>query len=154
MRRTTLAVIGLGVAALAGCQPHSLRVPADFVPVDREGWDPYDVRAVSADGCAVGLKSEPNPKKATLEFWSEAVTNELTEGQGYRLVGKAEPVTSETGVAGRLLTFTIETSGVPFTYLVALFVQPDVILIAQAGGKTEALKPKLDAIRKALLSAK
>jgi len=153
MQRLHWAATILCGLALAGCAPHTMRVPPDFVPFDKEDFGTHHLRAISADGVVVGLKSEMNLKEATLDFWAQALTNELVESKGYRHE-KTDDVTSETGTPGKFLTFTTETRGVAFTYVVALFVQPEVILIAEAGGKTDALKPKLDAVRKALLSAK
>jgi hypothetical protein len=63
-------------------------------------------------------------------------------------------VTSDTGEAGRLLTFSMQKQGVTFSYILAVFVKGNDILIAEAGGKAEAVEPKLAEIKKALLTSK
>jgi len=155
MRRLTLALV-LAVAATvaaAGCAAHTMTLPANFVPFDKPGAGPYIVRGVSADGVVAGLRTQENRKEATLDFWAEAVKNELVEGRGYKFQA-AEDIRAAGGQAGRLLSFTSESSGVDFTYLVALYVLPDTIILAEAGGKTDALKPKLADIKKALATVK
>jgi hypothetical protein len=153
MRQALPWMIALCSAALAGCAAHTLTMPPNFVPFDKPGAQGYYARAVSADGVVVALRSQPNPKGATLDFWSEAARNELVEGRGYRFEA-AHPVKSEGGATGSILAFTTETQGVKFTYWLALFVQGDLILIAEAGGKTEALVAKADQIQKAFLTVK
>jgi len=152
MRQVTL-VVALAAVAAVGCTAHTMTLPANFVPFDKPGGGMYFARGVSADGVVVGLRSEQNRKEGTIDFWAEAVRNQLTEGKGYRFQG-GEDVACASGQRGRLLTFTADESGVNFTYLIALFVQPQAVLIAEAGGKTEALKAKTDEIKKAFASIK
>ena len=152
MRRTTLLLMLLTAVGVTGCA-HTMDMPEGFVPVDDMESGAYAVRGVSADGMVVALKVREIPKESSLGFWTTAVTNELVDARGY-VPGKTEDVTSASGVAGRLLSFTTEQKGVAFTYMVVLLPNGRKLLLAEAGGKSNIVNPKKDAILKALLSAK
>lgn len=145
------AILSLPLLA-AGCMPRSMQVPEQFVPVPEHRLGDFTQRAVSADGVIVGLQVRPNPPQGTLAFWSQATQNELA-GRGYKLV-KAEDVKSAAALPGKLLTFSAERSGVAHTYLVGVFVAGKDILLPQAGGKSDAVEPRLPAIRQAILSVR
>ncbi|MCX5677076.1 MAG: hypothetical protein NTX87_18970 [Planctomycetota bacterium] len=152
MHGTAVAVTLLAAMGLAGCTLRSMDLPPDFVSVDKAYLGPYAVRAVAADGVMVALRVEPNPERGTLVFWTEAITNQMA-GQGYKAV-QCEEVTAATGEAGRLLIFSAQKQGVTFSYILAVFVKGNDILIAEAGGKAATVEPKLAEIKKALLTAK
>ena len=135
---------------LAGC--HTIETPVNFVQVERGDLGGYHVRAMSADGVVVGLRTQDNPKRGTLEFWSAAMQNELT-GRGYRLV-KAEDIRGASGQLGRLMEFATDQRGTGFTYLLATYVTDSTVLLAEAGGKTEAVDKYRPRIRQSLLTAR
>lgn len=109
-------------------------VPESFVAVEEAKLGPYDSRAVSAEGVVYAVRKIENPRGGTLDFWAAAAQRELTEGKGYSLEA-SEAIRSATGWDGRLLRFTAERSGAPFTYLVALYVRDVDIVVAEAGGR-------------------
>ena len=152
MKRTMTTAALLCVLAAVGCRP-AIDMPDGFVTVEDSDRDPYDLRAVSADGVALGVRRHDNPENGTLDFWAEAVRNELTSGRHYKLA-KTEPIESKAGLSGRLLTFTVEKSGTPFTYVVAVYVSSRQVTLAEAGGKTEAVKPRLAAIKEAMATVR
>ena len=78
---SALILCGIG---LVGCAPHTMRLPPDFVPFDKEEFGTHHLRAVSADGVVLGLKSEMNLKEATLDFWADGLKNELAESRRRR----------------------------------------------------------------------
>jgi len=139
-------------AALAGCV-HEMDLPEHFVAADRGDLGDYHVRGISADGVVVGMRSEKSAKGGTLEFWSRALANELTEGRGYKLA-ESEGVTSNSGLPGRVMTFSTTRSGNPFTYLLGVYVKADTVLIAEAGGKADAVKTHEEAMKKCFLSVR
>ncbi len=151
MNRLHVTIALVAAALLAGCQP-TMDIPADFVPV--EGWEmQYPTRAVSADGVVVALR-EPydNPKNGTVEFWAAATKGELLQ-RGYKLQS-SEEITSRAGLKGRLMTFSADVQGTPFAYLLAVFVDKGRVLVAEAGGKADSVKPKAGALRQAFLSVR
>ena len=151
MSRLTIVAMCVAGAMAAGCQ-HSMDLPATFVQLAPADARPYELRAVSADGAVIALRVQDNGEHGTLEFWSQAVQNELA-GRGYKLAD-ARDVTGESCRPGRLMEFTTVTSGQEFTYLTALFVGSRGILVTEAGGKSETLRPKMDDVKKALLTAR
>ena len=151
MRTVTLMIAGVAAAMLAGCS-HSMQLPEMFVKVEQPQLGPYEFRAVAPDGVVLALRVQKNAQGGSLAYWVDAIKGEFA-GRGYKLVG-TEPVTNDKGLAGQLLSFTIDKSGKEFTFLMALYVQGGHVLIAEAGGKTEAMKGRMAELRKALLSTK
>jgi len=151
MRRTIILGAVLGAAMLAGCV-RGLELPPNFVAMEKADLGHYDFRAVSADGVVLALSVRDNPKKGTLEFWSEAIRNELTD-RGYSLV-KTEAVESSSNVPGTMLTMEEDLRGQKFTYVLAVFVKSREVLIAEAGGKADLVRLRMTEITKSLLSAK
>ena len=150
---TILTVLAFGVLScglLGGCDP-KMQMPSGFVEVETYQRGPYTQRAVSADGVVIALRSETNPKDATLDFWVTAVRDELVNRRGYTLA-KEEPAEAANGAKGKLLTCTANRSGVEFTYLVAVYVMGGQVLVAEAGGKSETVVHRLGDIRQAMAS--
>jgi len=82
MRHSLTAItIALAGAALCGCEP-TIQMPPGFVEVGKYNLGTYDQRAVSADGVVVALRSETNPKNASLDFWVTAIRDELVKHRG------------------------------------------------------------------------
>ena len=152
MSKLTALTLLIVAACIPACTDR-MELPANFVELDRSERGTYDVRGISADGVVVALRHYPNPKGGSLEFWAEAVKNELTRGRGYTLEDTKE-VKSASGVPGQMMTFTARRRGAPAEYVVGVFVTSQRVLVAEAGGKKEALTPRLEEIRTCLLSAR
>jgi hypothetical protein len=152
MRQITIATALLVAATAVGCT-HTIDLPSNFVAVEKDALGDYVARGVSADGVVVALRSENNPKNGTLEFWQRAIKNELVVSKGYKLE-KEEAVTDRAGTAGTLLLCTAQRSGTDFTYLLAVYVTSEAVLIAEAGGKTEAVTPRLEDLKTAIRSVR
>ncbi len=150
MRYSIFTAMALIVAAAAGCA-HRLDLPVNFVEAPDRG--PYHFRGIAADGTVLAVRTEQNPRNGTLDFWSEAITGQLADGQGYRLL-ESEAVTSASGSPGKLMTFAADRRGTEFRYLVALFIRQREVLIAEAGGKAKPVEERLGDLKKSLLSAR
>jgi len=151
MLRTPCTIM-LALAAIApGCSP-TMDLPANFVDVDQP-HDAYDLRAVSADGVVVALRSEDNPDRGTLDFWAKAIQQELTARPGYTLTAN-DPVTSASGDDGVLLAFDVKKEATEMKYLLAVFLKFDKVVIAEAAGPADAVNPIRPELRTALLSVR
>jgi len=149
-RFLSLAVLA---AALAGCGA-TMDLPDGFVQAHKRGRSGYRIRGVSADGVVAGVREGyRNPANGTLDFWATAIRNELVRSRGYVPVSD-QPVKSDTGRCGRLMTFQSRRSGAAFTYMVAVYVTDRQVRIAEAGGRTEAVQPKMVALKSSLLSVR
>jgi hypothetical protein len=153
MYRIALLAALLGLTSATGCLMQTLSLPPNFIKVDKPSQGAYAVRGVSADGVVVALRTESNPEGGTLDFWTEAVTDQMTRDRGYSAAG-SEAVKSDAGLPGRLLKFSTHRQGTAFTYLLAVYVQGGNILIAEAGGKADTVEEKLADLRKSLLSVR
>jgi hypothetical protein len=146
----------LGFAAMvatmvAGCS-HTMALPPGFVQLGScDARGDYLVRGISADKAVVALEQHPNPKNGTLEFWVHAMKDEMKTGRGYELSNE-ENVTSQSGQTGHMMTFKQESQDM--RYVVCVYVDWQTVLVAQAGGKTAAIEPRMNDIRQAMLSAR
>ncbi|MHC4982024.1 MAG: hypothetical protein ACYTF6_02510 [Planctomycetota bacterium] len=152
MRYAIITTVLAGAFAIAGCAG-DMDLPENFVHVGKDKLDDYHVRGISADGVVVGLRSEDNAKKGTIEFWTQAIEDELKTGRGYKLTA-SEEIESRGGLAGRLMTFSTHLRGAEFKYLLAIYLKGDKVLIAEAGGKADVLDKHAPALREALLSVR
>ena len=150
-RKHLMILVAVGAACLAGGCGHAIDTPDGFVTVDQVGE--FDTRAVSADGVVIGLRIQDNPEDGTLEFWSTAIQNEITDRRGYELID-TEAVTNEAGTPGTLMTFDAKRETLEMAYMLAVFVDKGDVVIAEAGGPADAFVPHQDAIRAALLTAR
>lgn len=153
-RWVVAAAVGAAVIALSGCrQAPKIRLPGDFVEVGLAPGAGYETHAKSRDGIVVTLRRHRNIPGETLAFWVQAVTTEMVEGRAYELLS-SHPVASDTGVPGRMLTFTVRTSDVDYTYLLAVYVNDRQALIAEAGGASIVLNRRLSEIKRALFTVR
>lgn len=160
MQKILIACVAL-TALLAGCGP-KLDLPEAFVSVDESDLGPYEVRGVSADGVVIALRESKSPANGTLEFWAEAVKNELVTNRNYTAQA-SETITTHSNLEGRLLTFKAVRSGHPFTYMTAVYVEQTVtdwllkrrtVLVAEAGGKAKAIEPHLEKVKESFRSVR
>lgn len=152
--RYTYWLIAIVIVAASGCEAppaEPMQLPANFVQLKSPGAG-YELRAVSAEGVVIGLRRQDNPKNGTLEFWSKAVQKELATRDGYKLI-KSEQVATDAGHAAALMTFEVAKEATQLTYMAAVFIADDKVLVAEGGGETAAVEAVKDDLRKSLLSA-
>lgn len=150
VRRRLVMVVAMCLCAVSGGCIHGMETPGNLVNVEQYG-DGFVARAISADGVVVGLRQQVNPDNGTLDFWAQAIENEMQAAKGYRLV-KKENVTSSAGRPGRWMEFTVQQPGGTFRYINVVYVAQKAVLIAEAGGKDAAVESHMADIRKAMLS--
>jgi len=100
----------------------------------------------------VGVRRQPNSDGGTLNFWSQAMTNELVS-QGYKHA-RTEDIRSSAGAPGKAIEFTTDQRGTNFTYLLAVYVNSREVIIGEAGGKTEDFNKRAEQIRQSLASVR
>lgn len=153
MRWKALVTVLAMAAAVGGCQQVKMDVPGSFVSVGKDNLGPYDQRAVSADGVVLACRTQDNAKHATLDFWAKAIKNELAGKPGYSLTSD-DPAHSYAGLEGRLMVFSATRRGAAFTYMLGVFVKGDRVILAEAGGRTDAVKPLNNDLKAAMLSVR
>lgn len=153
-RRSVWVLLLLCGLALGGCVPEvRMDLPHDFVPLKEDDRGGYDVRGVSADGVVLAARGADNAQGGSLAFWTEAVRNELTASRGYTFES-TEPIVSRAGTPGTLTTFSTRYGGAPARYIAAVFVRGEGLLVAEAGGKAEAVAGREAVIREAIRSVR
>lgn len=161
MKTHRLVVIIMLSLIAEGCSPavvaprFSIETPESFLALDEAEYSDFVYRATSADGVVIGLREINNERRGSLNFWSEAVCNELRSGSAYALI-EEQDVTSQSGLQGRQFRFGRDQAGHPYHYWVTIFVQTsDVeprLWLIEAGGEQEPFERHQEAIEAMITS--
>jgi len=154
MKRFTTWSLVLTVVALAmGCAPYRIETPTSFVELEQRSHSSFAYRAATADGVVVGLRALDNDRRATLEFWTEAVRNKLRDGRGYELQ-QEQDVTARGGIPGKQMHFARDDAGHSYRYWVSVFVRHEGrkprIWILEAGGLSEPFEARQQSLESML----
>lgn len=118
---------------VAGCsQKPQLEAPDGFAEL--EPGDAYLYRATNASGVVIAVRAEDNDPHGNLEFWTAALDNRLKKS-GYGATSEApEKITTDTGLVGRRLKYSIDRSGRRHEYWVTVFVTDSRVVVIEAAG--------------------
>ena len=118
---------------VTGCQPQArVTTPEGFAELEPD--DHYGFRATSAAGVVIGVRTEKNEPRGSLDFWTAAVDYRVRK-LGYSTEGGAPTkVTSKGGLEGRRLRYALERQGRPHEYWVTVFVAEDSVYVVEAAG--------------------
>ncbi|MHC4512692.1 MAG: hypothetical protein ACYTGW_12820 [Planctomycetota bacterium] len=106
-----------GLALLAGCAIHA-DVPDRFLKLKNTR---FEFKATSADDAMFWVRRfDGQEKDSNLDFWQEALTNNLVKGRGYTLVDSSE-ITTRSGLAGRAMVLEATVGGETQRELFAIF---------------------------------
>jgi len=110
----------LGLCLLAGACAIEMDLPEPFLQLDTPGsW----LKATTPDDARLWVREFADPDQGSVQFWSEALKNDLTRNRGYALVETGEARDQE-GREGVRMEFRTTTQGERVGYLVAVFVLP------------------------------
>lgn len=109
-------------------------------------YDCDDVsESMSADGVVLRLHKHENYPGGDKIFWATLIRRTLIEHRSIAIESE-EDLTSRDQVPGRLLVGTRDLAGQKSGYLLALFITPDTVYVAEAWGPADVLtrdKPAL-----------
>ena len=138
--------IAAAVLAFAGCAvTPDPGVPEGYVSVPIRGNE--ILSTVAPTGNRMVVKQHVNPPEGTLEFWRDAVQNELVDGRGYEMV-ESQGVTG-AAPAWEMLFRVVRQEGA-YLYLVTIRVDGHSVIVAEAGGQEDSIRPDLDVLRQAM----
>ncbi len=146
MRPAALLVPALFLLVLTavGCVPlEKIPTPEGFARYTETG----EFKAVSPERVVFRVRSEDNRPRADLPFWKEALKKRMLDA-GYIFLREA-PVTADSD-PGYLLELTAPYGQQDFTYLTAVFVRPEKIVIVGAAGEVTDLAGRREAILEAI----
>ncbi len=130
----------LFLASFSGCA--AIDPPDGYVKDSQQSR--YDSKYWSPRGNVIAHASRPNEdRKATLQFWSDAVEYQKVDIDGMKLA-KRESITSAGGTDGVLFLFEEGEGQSKTAYLLALYVTPARIHTIEATGPADALAPDMD----------
>jgi hypothetical protein len=142
-------VVSVALLLLLGACRAGFQTPRVFGKLAQD--DQYEQRAASPHGVVIAVRKVKLPEPSGLDFWSEAVEQRLSAGQGYALLKKGE-VRAQTGQRGRLLQFGRDQHGQTFDYWVAVFPQKKRLYVFEAGGRRDRFEKQRADVEKALRS--
>lgn len=145
-----MAIVGLcltvtlGIGGLTGCARFSAQAPTGFATYDKDGGA---FRAVSPDSVMYRVREEKNKPKAELAFWKEALKKRMVDA-GYHFVSETD-VKADTS-AGYLLELNAPQGNADFTYVTAIFVQDDRLIIVESAGEVSRFASRRSAVMDAI----
>jgi len=151
--RTIFFALSFGVV-LVGCGAgFTVDAPRDFVSLDDRATHSrgYALRATSADGVVMGVRTLENDRHGSSDFWVEAIRNRLRRDRGYALTSEAD-VVAASGQTGHQMRFGHDDGGRPFVYWVTVFVTNDRIFVVEAGGRRDRFEPATGQVESAVSS--
>ncbi len=130
----------LVLAAFSGCA--AISPPEGYVKDSQQRR--YDAKYWSPRGNVIAHASRSNEdRKATLQFWSDAVEYQKVDIDGMKLA-RRESITSAGGTEGVLFHFEEGEGQGKTAYLLALYVTPARIHTIEATGPADALAADMD----------
>lgn len=151
---TRTGLLALMFASLLGCGPgFAMTVPDVFVELEPElqEVDGYALRATTTDGAVLGVTALDHDVEGNLGFWADAISRQLTEGEGYELLETAD-VAAATGQPGRRMDFGRDAGRQSYHFVVTVFVTDDHIWLVEAGGEESVYEARQGQITEALES--
>lgn len=137
------------LAALYGCQHHTLRAPSDFAVLEDSA--PYDTRAVSAQGVVIGVREIANEPRANAAFWLTAIRSQMLEGRGYALLSERD-VRAKSGQPGKQLRLGRDQNGEQYLYWLTVYVTKQRLYLVEAGARKDRFEKAQPQIERALAS--
>jgi hypothetical protein len=132
-----------------GCAHPQFDTPREFAKLEEESS--YAQRATSARGIVIAVRELDAPKDTSIAFWSEAISQRLSAGQGYALLGQQD-IKARSGEPGKLLRFGHDQNGHTFDYWVAVFPKAKRVVLVEAGGRRDHFEKAKPEVEKALAS--
>jgi hypothetical protein len=130
MLRLALIMSVSALLGTLGCA--AIDVPEGYIKLRNP--QPYDLKAVSAQGNVIALTVRPNEDAAAnLKFWSQAVEYQKVTLDGMKLAAR-EDIKAKNGLEGVLFNLESGEGQGRYTYLLALYVTPRNIYTVEAGG--------------------
>jgi hypothetical protein len=130
-----------------------LVVPDRFVELDRDQQENagYALRATSSDGVVVAVRKIEHEEHGSLEFWAEAITRRLEQGEGYARTGEAE-YRAKSGEAGKRFDFGRDIGNRTYHYTVVVVVTDRHVWVLEAGGEESLYTARQEDVAAALAS--
>jgi len=131
------------LSLLGGCKSFTAQAPNGFATYDKGGA----FRAVSPDGVIYRVRDEKNKPQAELAFWKEALKKRMLDA-GYRFVAESDVKAGDA--SGYLLELNAPQGSQDYTYLTALFVEGDRLVIVESAGEVTRFKARRDVVMEAI----
>lgn len=135
-----LALAPLFLLAI-GCNSGArVSAPDGFAELD-EG-ETYSYRATNAAGVVIAVRTEDNNPRGNLDFWTNAVDLKLKKSGYSAKSDEATKVSSDLGLDGRRLRYSMQKDGRPHEYWVTVFVTEDKVIVVEAAGDEQFFDAK------------
>ena len=148
-----LAVLPLCLLTLTSCAIQA-NVPDKFLKLEN---DQYQLKATSADNAIFWVRRfDSQQQDSNLDFWAEALINNLVKGRGYTLVDSSE-LQTRSGRKGRAMVLEATVGGETQRELFAIFTKERLwggpsIYVAEYVAPKALFDQYLDNVREAIQS--
>jgi hypothetical protein len=136
--------------ALAACHGGRLATPSGFATLDSD--DAYSYRATNAQGVVLGVRTESNEVKATVDFWADTLDVRLRDS-GYSFM-KKEDARTRGGLVGRQLRYEVMRGGRAQRYWLTVFATEKKVYVVEAAGDKDAFEGAAPMVESAIASLK
>ncbi len=143
VRSSTALACCLWLLTLVGCaRGYDMNRPPSFRAYEEDAH----VKMITADGVMLKVREVENYPKASLSFWSDALTQHL-EHQGFAVLGEKKCFKSQSGLEGCTVRFLSPRGAEDWVVSETVFVSGDTIYLVEAAGEFErfsAVEKELD----------
>lgn len=144
------ALFALLLSACTTVQPTRLTTPAGFAEYQRSSI----YRIVSPEGVVLRVRTTENKPKQTIDFWSATLERQLSRS-GYALISKGSFVPKQlpspaASSHGAYFEWSAPVGADDYTYLTAIALSGDRIVIVEAAGPIEYYRKHEGQIHSAL----
>jgi hypothetical protein len=137
------------LSSLSACAPTiKAQAPADFAAYQKEG---QVYRTLNANGVVLRVKIIEEKAGAKLNFWKEAIHTRMSAND---YIFRDSSTTTMNGQEAKVLEYATPLGAEDYAYLVAVAVDGDRVILAEAGGELSDYTKARSALLKALPSVK
>jgi hypothetical protein len=131
---------------LVSCSEFTIEKPEGFAEVVVDYYDRGEIlfKAISPEGLLFKVKKVENYPRMQLEFWGEALSNQLQK-EGYTLIGEEQRFRAGKN-EGVYFKWGVPYGNDSYIYLTSLLVYDDEILITEAAGEQSLFNDYEDTI--------
>ena len=129
MKKTILLILALIALSVVSCGPsYTMNAPDSFKRFEKSN----DFKMITADGVMLKAREVDNYPEASLEFWTDAVSQHL-EAQGY-LVQSEKCFKTQKGLDGCTVNFLLPHGAQDWVLSETMFVVDDKVVLVETAG--------------------
>jgi hypothetical protein len=147
MKRTMLLILALVAFLQMSCgTPYTMKAPDSFKRFEKSN----EFKMITADGVMLKAREVDNYPEASLEFWTDAVSQHL-EAQGY-IVQSEKCFKTAKGLDGCTVNFLLPHGAQDWVLSETMFVVDDKVVLVETAGPYDRFAVIEEDLGKAILT--